>query len=89
MNRNIARHEVSVLTTVYPGSEKYFNRFLESISSQTNKLFELIIINDGFNSLNAYLKQYKTISFIVIDSNKSPAENRHGYYHLSTVNHHP
>lgn len=76
MSRNIAKYEVSVLTTVYPGSEKYFNRFLESISSQTNKLFELIIINDGFNSLNAYLKQYKTISFIVIDSNKSPAENR-------------
>ena len=45
-----------VFTTIYPGSKKYFNEFIESLNEQSNKNFKIFIVLNG-TSLNKTQKK--------------------------------
>lgn len=65
-----------ILTFTYPLIEPYFEDFLKSCENQTNNDFDLIIMNDGFMSLQAMVKLHPTLSTTVKDYNGSISENR-------------
>ena len=44
-------NDTVILTFTYPLIEPYFEDFLKSCETQTNKEFDIIIVNDGLTSL--------------------------------------
>ncbi len=64
------------LTTVFPKNEKFLKSFFNSLSSQTYKDFDLIIVNDSFRNLRYYEDLYSNLNIITIDSSDTPAKNR-------------
>ena len=67
--------KTAVLSVVYPGVEPYFPEFLFSLSTQTNKDFTLILINDGLAEVDVFLKKVD-LNFQVIEKKGLPAELR-------------
>jgi len=43
------------VTFIYPGSEKYFSYFMESLCKQSDTNFDLIVHNDGVEGIGKYL----------------------------------
>ncbi len=57
-----------IFTTVYPGSEKFFKQFINSINSQTTKNFTLFIICNGINLSKKYMDLIK-VNFLIFKIN--------------------
>lgn len=70
------KSSTAFLTTVFPSCENYLDEFLESLASQTDLDFDLIIINDGFKNLTNFTKRFTTLNTIEVISNNSPIQNR-------------
>jgi hypothetical protein len=63
-----------VLVVVYPGSEKYFQEYFDSIKNQSRKDFDLLILNDGIQKMpNVELSSYKLYN---VESNQTIAQIR-------------
>ena len=63
----------AIVTYLYPNALKYLTRFLDELSLQTAKKFELIIFNDGTKNLTISKNEIKTNVF---DLKGSPIEIR-------------
>ena len=48
-------NDTVILTFTYPLIEPYFEDFLKSCETQTNKEFDIIIVNDGLTSLQSMI----------------------------------
>ena len=69
-------NKVAFLTTVFPESEKFLKPFFNSLSTQTYKNFDLVIVNDNFKNLDFYKDLYSNLNIIDINSYNTPAKNR-------------
>jgi len=69
-------NKVAFLTTVFPESEKFLKPFFNSLSTQTYKNFDLVIVNDDFKNLDFYKDLYSNLNIIDINSYNTPAKNR-------------
>jgi hypothetical protein len=67
---------IAFLTTVFPQNEKFLIFFFDSLSTQTYKNFDLIIVNDKFKNLNYYKDLYSNLNIININASDTPAKNR-------------
>ncbi|KOY50668.1 glycosyltransferase [Polaribacter dokdonensis] len=65
-----------VLTTLFPLSVNFFDDFLNSLILQTDKDFDLLVVNDGVKNLIDFVERYKKINFIEIISESSIVKNR-------------
>lgn len=70
------KRKVAFLTTIYPINETFVHEFMQSLSQQTYSHFDLIIINDGFESLNSFKLLYSKINIIELNSHNNIAKNR-------------
>ena len=68
--------KVAFLTTIFPTEELFLLDFLNSISKQTYKNFDLIIINDGYDNFHNIKIKYKNLSIIELPYSSTPAKNR-------------
>ena len=81
------KYSVSVIVPVY-GVEKYIDKCLKSLVSQTLKDIEIIVVNDGSKDnsqkiIDDYAKKYKNIkSYITENGGQGSARN----YGLSKAN---
>lgn len=50
--------KTSILSVIFPENIKYFNYFLESLQSQTEKNFTLILLNDGVPEIENYFVNF-------------------------------
>jgi hypothetical protein len=64
------------LTTVFPKNKNFLKSFFNSLSTQTYKDFDLVIVNDSFKNLNYYKDLYSNLNIININSSDTPAKNR-------------
>ena len=69
-------NSTAFLTTVFPKNEKFLKSFFDSLSIQTYKHFDLVIVNDGFKNLLHYKNIYSDLNIININSSDTPAKNR-------------
>lgn len=67
---------VAFLTTIFPQNKKFLKSFLDSLSEQTYKDFDLVIVNDKFKNLNYYKDLYSDLNIININSSGTPAKNK-------------
>jgi len=70
------KSDTAFLTTIYPACMIFFEQFLRSLDLQSDKDFDLIIVNDGVVNLEKYFEKYKRINYAVIPSTNSIVENR-------------
>lgn len=69
-------HQACFFTVFFPANRPFVKRFLQSLSSQTAKNFDLVIINDGFDDLTNLLHQFPNLNVIVYDYSASIAKIR-------------
>ena len=69
-------NSTAFLTTVFPKNEEFLKSFFDSLSIQTYKYFDLVIVNDGFKNLHHYKNIYSDLNIININSSDTPAKNR-------------
>lgn len=69
-------NSIAFLTTIFPQNEKFLKYFLDSLSAQTYKDFDLVIVNDSFKNLNYYKDLYLDLNIININSSGTPAKNK-------------
>jgi len=75
MVRETQQH-VAVLTTVYPQVGEYLDMFLATLEKQTLRNFDLVIVNDGIDSLDALCEQRDNLACRLVDGRATPASNR-------------
>jgi len=68
--------KVAFLTTIYPIDIRYVDDFLNSLNNQTNRLFDLIIANDGFCGIENFKQKYRGLNIIEIEADYCIAKNR-------------
>jgi len=69
-------NKIAFLTTVFLKNEKFLKSFFNSLSAQTYKNFDLVIVNDNFKNLDFYKDLYSNLNIIDINSSNTPAKNR-------------
>jgi glycosyltransferase involved in cell wall biosynthesis len=69
-------NDVAFLTTVYPAAEGFLDEFFNSLQKQTEKHFDVIIINDGIKNLQSYKSRYNELNIIEKKVSSLPAKNR-------------
>ena len=69
-------NKVAFLTTVFPKNEKFLTLFFNSLSTQTYKNFDLVIVNDNLKNLDYYKDLYSNLNIININSSNTPTKNR-------------
>lgn len=84
----MVKSENVILTFIYPGCEKYIGEFIDSLLYQTEKDFDIIIINDGMQASDI---PHIPFNHQIIDYSLSISKNREfgisrvrelGYKHL-------
>lgn len=63
-------------TTIYPTSEKYLDTFFYSLMLQTYKDFDVLVVNDGVDNFQSYIKNYLGLNIIEFLASGSPSKNR-------------
>ena len=69
-------NKIAFLTTVFPKNKKFLKSFFNSLSTQTYKDYDLIIVNNNFKNLDLYKDFYSNLNIIDINSSNTPAKNR-------------
>ena len=78
--------KIAFLTTLFPVCESYLHDFLQSLTKQTWKKFDLIILNDGFNDFQLFKKKYSNLNIIELPSANNIAKNREALIKYSRAN---
>jgi len=52
------KNNTAILSVVYPGVEPYLSDFFRSLSKQTDKNFDLFLINDGLLDIGRFLEEF-------------------------------
>lgn len=69
--------KVAFLATIFPMNKKYLYDFFNSLQEQTYKSFEVIIINDGYESFDEIKTNYnRNLKIIELKHSNTPAKNR-------------
>lgn len=68
--------KIALLTTFFPVPEMFVFDFMNSLSTQTYKKFDLIVMNDGYGDTSQIRKQFSNIEIIEIPPAGSIAKNR-------------
>ncbi|RTR32536.1 NeuD/PglB/VioB family sugar acetyltransferase [Shewanella atlantica] len=70
------KKRTAVLTVIYPTDKRYIDDYCLSLVNQTDKYFDVLLMNDGFGSLDRLRVQYPELSIIELASEDCIAKNR-------------
>jgi len=68
--------KIAFLTTIFPMKEQYLIDFFNSLSGQTYKNFDIVVVNDGYEYFNNIISKYPQLSIIELKYKNSIAKNR-------------
>jgi len=57
-------------------NESYLDDFFHSLSKQTYKEFDIIVVNDGYKEFGAFIEKFQTLSIFELNYSATPALNR-------------
>ncbi len=69
-------NKIAAITVFFPGVEKYLRKFLESLNNQTEKNFDLIVINDKYGNLEKIQKRFPCLSIIDVPYSSTISKNK-------------
>ena len=67
--------KVAFLTAIYPMPTKYLYDFFISLTEQTYKNFDIVVVNDGFKRFNGIKRRFN-LNIIELKHSSTPAKNR-------------
>lgn len=72
----LEKKKIAIFTVVFPKISNYLNDFFLSLTNQTYKNFDLLIINDRLENFKDYKNKYNSLNIIDINLSLSPAKIR-------------
>jgi len=69
-------NNVAFLTTIFPMEEQFLIDFFDSLSKQTYKNFDVIVVNDGYEDFDKIKEKYCELNVVELPCLKTPAKNR-------------
>lgn len=69
------KNPIALFVTFYPGIDPFVIEFFDSVMNQTRRDFDLIIVNDGWDS-KGLTSQYQDLHIVELSGRSSIAENR-------------
>lgn len=69
-------NKVAVSTTIFPMKEAYLFDFFESLTKQDCTCFDIIVLNDGYGSIDKFISLYPKLNIIELIYTDTPAKNR-------------
>lgn len=76
METSIRQAPVAVLTTVYSQARDYLDTFLTSLEQQTDRRFDLVLVNDGLDDLDKLKEVHEGLVYRTVEHGSTPVENR-------------
>ena len=67
---------IAFLTVIYPEARPFFYEFFNSLLSQSQKNFDLFIVNDGVEEFSELADRYSELSIIEVKNGSTHLENR-------------
>ena len=67
-------NNVAFLTTIFPMEEQFLIDFFDSLSKQTYKNFDVIVVNDGYRGFDEIKERYCKLNLIELGVPKSELE---------------
>ncbi len=68
--------KVAFLTTVFPMKKTYLYDFFNSLRKQTYQNYDVIVVNDGYENLEEFIKKFNDLNIIELKYSDTPAKNR-------------
>jgi len=69
-------NNTAFLTTIFPMEEQFLIDFFDSLSKQTYKNFDVIVVNDSYKDFDKIKEQYCELNVVELPCLKTPAKNR-------------
>ena len=67
---------VAFLTTIFPMKKQFLIDFFDSLSAQTYKDFDVVVVNDGYKDFEKIKEKYSKLNIIELYCKDTPAKNR-------------
>jgi len=68
--------KVAFMTTIFPMQKEYLIEFFNSLNSQTHKIFDIIVINDGYKNFEEVRNKYNDLNIIELKYSSTISKNR-------------
>jgi len=68
--------KVAFLTTIFPVDNQYINIFFDSLLNQTNKEFDIVVVNDNYLNFDKIKTRFNNLNIIELKGSSSIAKNR-------------
>lgn len=69
--------KTAFLTTIFPMDKQYLQDFFDSLKNQTDKNFDVIVVNDGYKNFEEIKSAYnQVLNIIELQYSNTPAKNR-------------
>lgn len=81
-----SKKKIAFLTTLFPVPEQYVKDFMRSLSHQTYKKFDLILMNDGYGDTGNLRVEFSELNIIEISAKGSIPKNREELIRFALVN---
>lgn len=80
------RKRTAFLTTIFPTNLQFVTDFFMSLSEQSYKKFDVIVLNDGYTDFHLIKERFKNLNIIELAAAGSIAKNRQALLQYSKVN---
>jgi len=70
------KKKVAVLTTIFPMKQTYLMDFFKSLQLQSEKKFDIVVVNDGYTNLKSLTRCFGMLRIIELKHRQTPAKNR-------------
>lgn len=69
-------NKIAFLTTIFPMNNKYLYDFFNSLETQTYKKFDIIVVNDGYETFNFFKEKYNKLNIVELKYSDTISKNR-------------
>src|SRR5262245_21574552 len=69
-------NKIAYFSVVYPKARIYLDEFLGSAERQSQRNFDVLLVNDGVGGLEELCKKYRKLKVNILGAFGSPSENR-------------